>query len=73
MSEARKPDAMWKGLPVYKCRHCRLYERVGDQNLEAVLDHERSKHSAAVHPSGLVDTMGAPLMVAATDSAEEEK
>ena len=72
MSEARKPDATWKGLPVYRCRHCRLYERVGDQNLEAVLAHERSAHGPAVHPSGLVDTGGAPLMVAATDSEEEK-
>lgn len=72
MSESRKPDARWKGLAVYRCRYCRLYERVGDQNLEAVLAHELAVHGPAVRASVLVDPAGAPIMVA-TDSTEEEK
>ncbi len=36
----RAPDARWHGLPVYRCQVCGRYERVN--NLEAVLEHERS-------------------------------
>lgn len=60
MSEAeRKPDFLWAGRPVYRCRVCRRYERI--ENLAAVLEHESSHF--AKRESSIVGADGKPLIV----------
>ncbi len=63
----RAPDFVWGGQPVYRCRVCGRYERVG--NLEAVERHEVEAHTKApeVRESRIVGTDGQPLLVAAQE------
>lgn len=58
---------MWGGQPVYRCRVCGRYERVG--NLEAVERHEVEAHTKApeARESRIVGTDGLPLLVAAQE------
>lgn len=60
---AREPDAFWKGLPVWRCRFCRLYERVGEDRLVDVLEHELRQHKPAERPSAIVDPSGDPFVI----------
>jgi hypothetical protein len=55
----RKPDAMWNGLPVYRCSRC-PYERV--DNADAVTEHEAG-HGPYVRPSSILGADGQPFEV----------
>lgn len=59
-SLVRGPDFFWAGKPVYRCKKgCEdRYERV--DNLDAVLEHERTFHEVKVE-SGLLGADGRPL------------
>ncbi|MBN2204307.1 MAG: hypothetical protein JW767_04715 [Thermoleophilia bacterium] len=62
-AEDRAPDFTWSGQPVYRCRVCGRYERVG--NLAAVLKHEatHATPAPAVRESRILGSDGAPLVI----------
>jgi hypothetical protein len=55
----RAPDAMWNGLPVYRCSRCQ-YERV--DNADAVTEHEAG-HGPYARPSSILGADGKPFEV----------
>ena len=60
--DSRKPDYMWNGLPVYRCRWCGdKYERV--DKLDAVEAHEKEQHGPYLRPSAILGADGEPLTV----------
>ena len=60
MSE-REPDARWNGLPVYRCRICKRYERVN--HLADVLEHERAAHGIPLRQSQVLGPDGEPVLL----------
>ena len=63
-AEDRGPDYLWMGKPVYRCRRCTRYERVG--NLAAVLEHETS-HAPEARESAIVGPNGESLVIVEGD------
>ena len=64
VAENREPDYLWMGKPVYRCRRCTRYERVG--NLAAVLEHETS-HAPEARESAIVGPNGESLVIVEGD------